>query len=237
MLLTTLYLVYFLGPTFAAPSFQPDTRDATTLVKIINKCKKPIQLYQLGNQQSQSSDVTVNVGGTQSYRFNGPWSGRFWARHEECWKSSTCQGASTTVPASLVEFTFLSADGNDFYDISFVDGYNLPVSIEPEKSSKDDSNKGNYWCRKPVCHNVPNCPSELQVWVGGVYSACQSACSKFGNQEYCCAGLFDTPKKCGINKYAQLVKDECPDAYSFAYDDEKSLYQCRAPVYTVTWCP
>ncbi|KAI8096020.1 thaumatin, partial [Thamnidium elegans] len=221
--------------TFAAPSFQPNTRETTTLVKIINKCKKPIQLYQLGNQQSQSSFDIVNVGGTQSYRFNGPWSGRFWARHEECWQSSTCQGASTTAPASLVEFTFLSADGNDFYDISFVDGYNLPVSIEPaEQSSK--VGKGYYWCRKPACRNVPTCPQELKVWIGGVYSACQSACSKFGNQAYCCAGLFDTPEKCGINKYAQLIKDECPDAYSFAYDDEKSLYQCQASVYTVTWC-
>jgi glucosylceramidase len=36
-----------------------------------------------------------------------------------------------------------------------------------------------------------------------------------------------------------VVKAACPDAYSFAYDDQKSTYTCNNPFpdYTITFCP
>jgi hypothetical protein len=33
-------------------------------------------------------------------------------------------------PASLAEFTLSASDGLDYYDVSLVDGYNLPVRID-----------------------------------------------------------------------------------------------------------
>lgn len=42
-----------------------------------------------------------------------------------------CNGAGAVPPATLAEFT-LVPDGQDVYDISNVDGFNLPVSITPD---------------------------------------------------------------------------------------------------------
>ncbi|KAI9360958.1 thaumatin [Pilaira anomala] len=239
MLLTTLYLLSLASLTFAAPSFTKrasSNRGTSTKVKIVNNCKKTIQLGQLSNNQdADDTTVSIHAGGTKQYTFNGNWSGRFWAR-QGC-TGSACQVAGAAFPASLAEFTFLAADGKDFYDISFVDGYNLPVSITPTKSTEELDPQNPYWCGAPACGDMPTCPKELQLKVDGIYVGCLSACSKFGNPEYCCSGAFGTPDKCPINKYAAVLKDECPDAYSFAYDDEKSLYQCRSSAYTVTWCP
>jgi len=41
---------------------------------------------------------------------------------------------------SLAEFTFGTKDG-DFYDVSLVDGFNIPVEIVPPQMVKKD-NKG-----------------------------------------------------------------------------------------------
>lgn len=42
-----------------------------------------------------------------------------------------CNGAGGDPPASLAEITLDGANGDDFYDISLVDGYNLPLSMTP----------------------------------------------------------------------------------------------------------
>jgi hypothetical protein len=40
-------------------------------------------------------------------------------------------------PVTLVEFILASYNRQDFYDISFVDGFNLPVSVMPQDGSRD----------------------------------------------------------------------------------------------------
>jgi hypothetical protein len=45
--------------------------------------------------------------------------------------SLECNGQNAATPATLAEFTLASAGGNDFYDVSLVDGYNLPILVEP----------------------------------------------------------------------------------------------------------
>lgn len=76
------------------------------------------------------------------------WSGRIWARthcvmddssyHFTCAVGDCgsghiqCHGACGIPPASLFEFTLASnSGGKDFYDISLVDGFNLPLSVTP----------------------------------------------------------------------------------------------------------
>lgn len=72
-----------------------------------------------------------------------PWSGRVWARYEcsndggnfrcnngDCGSGQvTCNGAGATPPATLGEFTIGGANGQDFFDVSLVDGFNVPVSM------------------------------------------------------------------------------------------------------------
>ncbi|KAK7830774.1 thaumatin-like protein 1 [Quercus suber] len=76
---------------------------------------------------------------------SGTWSGRVWARSHchivkgkficgtaDCASGQvSCNGAGAIPPASLVEFTLSGYKGQDFYDVSLVDGFNLPVSITP----------------------------------------------------------------------------------------------------------
>lgn len=237
MQLIKLCIISLIGLASAAPSVNKRaTRGSSTTVKIVNSCDKTIQLGQLGTGITGNLPTPIAKGKSKTYTFNGSWSGRFWAR-ENC-IGTGCALAGAAVPASLAEFTFLAAnDGHDYYDLSFVDGYNLPLSITPQSVIDKTAGSGKYWCGAPACKVAPACPVELQLKQNGVFVGCKSACSAFGNPEYCCSGAFNTPDKCPINKYAAAVKKACPDAYSYAYDDKDSLYQCVANAYTVTWCP
>ncbi|GFQ08475.1 thaumatin-like protein, partial [Phtheirospermum japonicum] len=66
-----------------------------------------------------------------------------------------CGGSGGSPPVSLLEFTLDSPE--DFYDVSLVDGFNLPVSIVPSGGS------GN--CSAVICNSNLNleCPEKLQV--------------------------------------------------------------------------
>ncbi|MQL41280.1 hypothetical protein EI012_25510 [Escherichia coli] len=38
--------------------------------------------------------------------------------------------------------------------------------------------------------------------------------------------------------YSQFFEQQCPDAYSYAYDDKSSTFTCSArPDYAITFCP
>jgi len=61
------------------------------------------------------------------------WSGRLWGRCTDCGSADSCQdcaGGNAAPPVTLVEFTIDGSRGIDLYDISVVDGYNLPVLVE-----------------------------------------------------------------------------------------------------------
>lgn len=75
----------------------------------------------------------------------------------DCGGVLQCMGAGGTPPASLAEITLNGANGDDFYDVSLVDGYNLPIAMQPVGGT------GN--CGAPGCvSNLNlNCPGALQV--------------------------------------------------------------------------
>jgi hypothetical protein len=68
-----------------------------------------------------------------------------------------CEGAGGVPPASLFEITLDGANGMDFYDVSLVDGYNLPMRVTAIGGT------GN--CGSPGCTSDLNavCPKEQQV--------------------------------------------------------------------------
>jgi hypothetical protein len=57
--------------------------------------------------------------------YSEPWSGRIWGRID-CYSVDEC-GAAGPIPASLSEITV--GDGNAFYDLSLVDGFNIDLSV------------------------------------------------------------------------------------------------------------
>lgn len=162
-------------------------------------------------------------------------------------KSGDCGGLECTPgvtgkpPASLAEFTLQTSDGPDNYDISLVDGFNLPVSITPSRGD----------CPAPKCVKDlnPGCPAELKPKDGsdGCLSQCQvdALAGHPDNNPNCCSGIHDKPETCpksGV-KYYEYFKNGCRDAYAYAYDEksESALWTCDGSKglsdYTVEFCP
>lgn len=99
------------------------------------------------------------------------------------------------------------------------------------------------------------CPWDLQVTPptapgNGVYpypdtniqrpafDPCYSACAKYNSDKYCCTGSHDSPSKCSTNYYSTAAKNVCPDAYSYAYDDQTSTFIVKSgPGFEVIFCP
>ncbi|XP_042009477.1 pathogenesis-related thaumatin-like protein 3.5 [Salvia splendens] len=181
----------------------------------------------------------------QSAVFTPPpaWHGRIWARTGcDFGHNGTCQTgdcgprlrctAPGQPPASIAEFSLGGGGGTDYYDVSLVDGFNLPVLVMPAAGG----GKGN--CSSAGCEADlrPNCPPELAVRSGGQVVGCRSACNAFDKDEYCCRGAFSTPMACSPTDYSRRFKAACPAAYSFAYDDPTSIVTCSAADYIVAFC-
>lgn len=193
-------------------------------------------------QASESKVITVPSS----------WSGRIWGRTQCAGDSSSgefacatgdcksgeveCSGQGATPPATLAEFTLNGAGGQDFYDVSLVDGYNLPMLVVPQGGTGDN-------CTTTGCAVDLNgaCPSELKVPSGTSVKetvACNSACGAFQDAQYCCSGAYGSPNTCKPSSYSEVFKTACPRAYSYAYDDKTSTFICgSSPDYLVTFCP
>lgn len=167
----------------------------------------------------------------------------------DCGNRIECAGAGGVPPVSLAEITFEGWGGLDYYDVSLVDGYNLPVSMVPIAGTFTGGDGGKYDCARAGCFSDLNaiCPSELAQYNSGGYPvACKSACLAFNTDEYCCRGAHDQPSTCKSSdwpvNYPAIFKQACPDAYSYAYDDTSSTFTCRSRTsgssgYEVKFCP
>ena len=167
------------------------------------------------------------------------WNGRFWARTGcnftangmgvagcltgDCEGRLACNGSVGAPPATLVEVSLHEdAPKGSSYDVSLVDGYNLPVAVSAKPATGGaDPNK----CAIAGCAKNVNavCPPELQVTATGsgggkTVVACKSACLAFGLDAFCCRGAYATPATCRGTVYSRLFKDACPAYYSYAYD-------------------
>jgi Thaumatin family len=203
------------------------------------------------------------------------------------------QGA---LPATLAEFNLLAKIGSTFqtfYDISLVDGYNIPIGIVYLGSASGNSNNSDFPpnLTNPVCigtaalltdpgdapdaylgsnstsyplpleHTVSQsavqdwCPWDLQLAPpqkpgDGVYpypddniqrplfNPCYSACTKWNSPQYCCTGKYNSPGSCSPSFYSTQAKMVCPDAYSYAYDDQTSTFGIPSGGgFEVVFCP
>lgn len=206
-------------------------------IHISNNCKDTVTVGVLTNGKSASSpeqSFDLTPGSSQTISKSEKWGGRVWGRHDCSGNGNKgCGVPGANNPASLAEFFFKGMAGKDFYDISLVDGYNLPMSINPEKGS---SSNGKYSCGSPSC-KVPQCPSDYAIKdSSGNVVGCQTTCSKDNTDESCCRGAHDDPNKCKPDSHSENLKKACPDAYSFAYDDQTSTFECGVDKYEVKFC-
>lgn len=234
-ILLFLYLLFFKG-AFGAT------------ITLLNKCDYtvwPGVLPNAGSPDLGSTGFELSSGESRSFLPAPGWSGRMWARTRcgqdpisgqfvcltgDCGSGQVeCTGSGATPPATLAEFTIgQGPTNNDFYDVSLVDGFNIPMVIE--------SVGGSGLCLPTGCASDLNqqCPNELRVGEG---DACNSACGAFGTPEYCCSGTYASPNTCRPSEYSKIFKLLCPRAYTYAFDDPTSTYTCVGADYTITFCP
>ncbi|XP_047323070.1 pathogenesis-related thaumatin-like protein 3.5 [Impatiens glandulifera] len=208
---------------------------------ISNGCKETIWPAITPSDTFSGGGFMLKPGESRVFTASVGWSGRIWGRTGcnfdkngigkcqtgACGNKLKCT-ASGEPPATLAEVTLASPD---FYDISLVDGFNVPMSIQPIHGKAGNCSTGG--CDSDL---RLNCPSELSVKVDGKTVSCRSACDVFNTDEYCCRGVHGNPSTCEPSYYSKLFKGACPTAYSYAYDDPTSILTCSGSDYIVSFC-
>ncbi|KAK2630699.1 hypothetical protein QOZ80_UnG0728670 [Eleusine coracana subsp. coracana] len=220
-----------------------------------------------GTAPLSTTGFALAHGASASVDAPASWSGRMWARtlcatdpttgKFACGTGSLqCNGGGAAPPATLAEFTLDGSGGMDFFDVSLVDGYNLPMLIVPQVAAggvagiNSNGSAGAGKCMATGCLVDLNgaCPADLRVTMpasttaggtgGSGAVACRSACEAFNTPQYCCSGAYGSPSTCKPSTYSQFFKTACPRAYSYAYDDSTSTFTCTAgTTYAITFCP
>ncbi|OJD30139.1 thaumatin family protein [Diplodia corticola] len=277
---------------------------------VTNKCPDtiyPAFITQEGTGPAKTG-FELKTGGQVNQTVSANWQGRVWGRTNCSFPADgptacgtgDCNGqvectVSGLNPVSLAEFTLDGGDGQTYYDISLVDGYNLPMGIVmypsgtaalegiPQNSTNpscegsatqlaastfnpytDGSQtflgtnssyplpfdtqvteaQATRWCPWVLQVNPPSKPGD------GVYpypddniqrpafSPCYSACSKWNKPSDCCVGKYDSPSTCSAGEYSHAAKKVCPDAYSYAFDDQTSTFIIPIGAgFEVVFCP
>ncbi|MCJ1293653.1 hypothetical protein MMC34_005208 [Xylographa carneopallida] len=288
-----------------APLQYVSQRGESRPLTITNQCPELIYpgiATQAGTPPS-TQGFPLAAGDTRELTVGADWQGRVWGR-TNCSFNADGSGPSNTggnngggsacvtgdcngvvdcvvtgnTPVSLAEFTLASPTGQTYYDISLVDGYNIPIGIVALYTSSGNSSLTDIPpnLTNPVCigtaallaaqgdtsdatlgsnssYPIPLdqsqttsdvqgwCPWDLQLSPptkpgDGVYpypddniqrplfNPCYSACAKYNDPSDCCTGSYDDPSVCKPSLYSQDAKAVCPDAYSYAFDDQTSTF-------------
>ena len=147
--------------------------NSTVQLIITNQCSDTIWP---GIQTDNGTGPTTNgfalpAGSSQNLTVGADWNGRVWSRTNCTFNSTGSGGCFTgdcggqlncTIPgaaATLAEFNLLGWDNLSFYDISLVDGYNLPLAIlvapSANASSLPPANQTNPACVASVADAAP----------------------------------------------------------------------------------
>ena len=223
---------------------------STTSFTFVNNTGQTVWPAGQGTEIPNGGGWELAAGQSMTIGLPATWSGRFWARTNcsfdgsgqgscetgDCGGQLACNGAGGSANASVAEFTLGGGSSKDAYDVSFVDAFNVPITIAPTGGSQ---------CATVGCtaNLNPGCPSALQhVDASGTVVACLSACQVFGEDQFCCAGNFASPAACNPDTwpvdYAAYFKSACENAYSYAFDDPTGLFSCTgASGYVITFWP
>ncbi|MET8824369.1 thaumatin family protein [Streptomyces sp. NPDC004610] len=225
---------------------QPSTAPAgKRLITVVNETQKTIWAV-VTNTAVYPEGRKLTPGQSMSVTVENDWGGRIWGR-TGC--ASTAAGKCATghctsvcggynPPTTLGEFTFDAYAGMDFYDVSMVDGSNLPMYINVSHTSTVDpvSSSG---CYQGVCTSEVDCPTEMQAVSGGQVIGCKPPCEAFGGNTYCCLAEWAGRENCIPSKwpvdYTQVFKRAAPYAYSYAFDDAATMSCKGACYYRVTF--
>jgi Thaumatin family. len=246
-------------PAQTNPGSPSPTATGERTFTLVNNTSQTIWAAAAGNAgfaAPANGGWVMTPGSTFTVKVANNWAGRFWGRtycsfdssgHGTCETGSCgnvlqCNGATAGPPQTLAEFLLSGWGGNDFYDVSSVDGFNVPMTITPVGGAQPDPNN-KYRCGVAGCgvDLNPSCPTVLQDKdASGRTVGCKSACAVFGTDQYCCTGTYVgaacNPKTWPVD-YAAYFKSQCPDSYSYAYDDATSTFTDTNANYRITFGP
>ncbi|KAJ0337206.1 hypothetical protein COL922a_007019 [Colletotrichum nupharicola] len=266
----------------------PEDWNGRIPLKITNTCSEPIWpgITTQHGVGPGTGGFELGAGESRDLWVGPTWQGRAWGRTNctvngesagcttgDCFGKLNCE-FSGAVPATLAEFNLAGgvSGRQTFYDISLVDGYNIPVGINyiPADNTSyippnltncaciatagllsntaasgtvytnstypvpweptETNNSARDWCPWPLLSMPPEKPGD------GVYpypddnimrpdfSPCKSQCAATNSDKDCCIGSWHDPNKCKPGLYSKHAKSICPDAYSFAFDDQTSTF-------------
>ncbi|KAJ8766956.1 hypothetical protein K2173_012431 [Erythroxylum novogranatense] len=189
--------------------------------KFINRCRHTVWPGLLSGANSPLSRPPASLSSPETPKPSlSPNHGPVECGAEPLQADSSGKFSCLTGDCGSGRFTLNGAGGLDFFDVSLVDGFNLPMLVIPRNGTRGCSSTG---C---LIDLNGGCPRELK-----------SACEAFGDPKFCCSGAYSTPDTCGPSAYAQFFKHACPRAYSYAYDDITSTYTCMNGNYVIIFCP
>lgn len=227
---------------------------------ITNNCAETVWVAGAGTPtpvfNGSSGGLELPAGAAVTTSLPTPWvGGRFWGRRQ-CTFDSTGKGSCQTGDCgnglqcthagagntSLAEFTLTgSATGADNYDISLVDGFDFPMSVQ--LSDPNPAHAINAACQVDLRTSCP--AGQQQLNAAGQVIGCKSLCSQYGTANYCCAGPYASPQACNnvawdTNYRGAVLKQSCPSVYGYAFDDPSSDFNVVPPPasgYSITFCP
>ncbi|PON86451.1 Thaumatin [Trema orientale] len=218
-ILSFLYVTYFFASTYAAT------------FNITNSCSFVVWAAavpgggrKLNPGETWALDASSGTRGARIWARTGcsfDSAGRGRCNSGDCGGVLECRGYGRA-PNTLAEYALNQVSNLDFFDISLVDGFNVPMEFSPTSPQ----------CRRVMIKcaadiNGP-CPTELRD-PGG----CNNPCTVFRNDQFCC-----NSGNCEATSYSKFFKDRCPDAYSYPKDDQTSTFTCPSGTnYKVVFCP
>lgn len=196
-----------------------DTNSRT--LQVINACSETIWIGIQGQPAVLPIDsgFKLTAGTSKNISVSSRWAGgRVWARTGcrtidgkficqtgDCGSPKNnfglqCKGSPGKSPFSLIELDLQGGPSqSDTYDLSIVNGFNLPISIEALHSVDSESSphlNDPFFCGMPSCEvQISKCPPELKM-PGGCFSVCGAINNPEQRAKFpALQAIYNNPKK------------------------------------------
>ncbi|KAF1757044.1 hypothetical protein GCK72_013499 [Caenorhabditis remanei] len=227
--------LFFCLSVFKVAQLQNVDREIT----ILNQCSFTTWVGIQGPRNPANGGFKLEAGARQTIYVEPTWIGTIWPRTGcddgmdcatgSCGPHEECNGASGSPPMTVAEFSFETDGFNDTYSVSMLNGFNIPVLIDPY---------GPLECaRAGGCYSNPNdaCPMELAIQRAGKTVGCKTGCLVYNNNRECCRGVFANEVACSKTIAGQIFKAACPTAIAHELDDSNAM-TCNGASYVVQFC-
>ncbi len=221
-------------------------------IKLENNCSIPLTPMMVPNFKDEAEKASLNTkvkgidpnnmpeikpNDSLIFTIANGWPGRIWIGKDR-WNGGT---------ATLAELAINLGDNMHWYDVSYIDGYNVPVRITPQKGGSIPAS-----CSAPSKCKMTKCITSGESNEEGVFSQrCEGPCGigkgarEVGSLARCGNPLDDQwERACSkyTGEYAQEPNPspakELVEAYSFTIQD-KATKACRADLmdsFVVSFC-